>query len=236
LHTPPADATWHEAAFAVARVVKEQVGLLVSEQAAVDDAGRAGPWQTLQENAPRQEPLWDDATQGVALETEMVTWQVGVLLSEQTATEHGGELQTAGDGIGWLKYPTTSATTSVALTVTFILKSRVHVLTSGSQIGTAMPFAIAGSPETTPKLSVEANGAVAIGYAHATRFPAPAGFVLTKLIIAPVAVEGTPHPVALPPWLARLPVPFTLKSLVVPAAIGPPARRVSISRQGLIVE
>src|SRR6266496_6575190 len=64
------------------------------------------------------------------------------------------------------------------------------------------------------------------------RSPGPPGFTATKLITAAVAgPEGIPQPVGLPPCALKS-VPVTRKLRVVPPAMGPPARRVSMMRQG----
>src|SRR6185295_18202476 len=77
--------------------------------------------------------------------------------------------------------------------------------------------------------------AVGIGVPNGVmrRSPGPAGFTATKLITAAVAApEGIPQPVALPPCELKSP-PVTRKLRVVPPAMGPPARRVSMMRQGV---
>ena len=77
--------------------------------------------------------------------------------------------------------------------------------------------------------------AVGIGVPNGVmrRSPAPAGFTATKLMTAAVAAPaGIPQPVALPPCELKS-VPVTRKSRVVPPAMGPPARRVSMMRHGV---
>jgi hypothetical protein len=71
-------------------------------------------------------------------------------------------------------------------------------------------------------------------YAVSRRSPAPCGLTATKFITTDVAPDGMPHPVTLPP--CELKSPFSgvvLKFLVVFAAIGPTAERVSTMRHGV---
>ena len=55
--------------------------------------------------------------------------------------------------------------------------------------------------------------------------------VLKGLTAAVAGPTGIPQPMALPPWALKS-VPVTRKSRVVPPAMGPPARRVSMMRHG----
>jgi len=128
----------------------EQAGVEESLQIALDDAGKAGPAQTLHALVPVQVPVWEATVQvPLAVDTVAVI-QTGVPLSLQTANVHGGELQIAAPGNGRLKYPTMSATTSVELTLAWMFRSDGHALSAASHIGTAIPLAIAPNPETTP--------------------------------------------------------------------------------------
>jgi hypothetical protein len=157
--TPPADVNEHEPE-AEPRVGPVQVGVEESLQIALDDAGKAGPWQTLHALVPVQVPVWDAAVQA-PLADDTVTVQTGVPMSLQMATVHGGELQIAAAGNGRLKYPTMSATTSVELTLAWMFRSNAHALSAASHRGTAMPLAIALNPGTTPKFRTAASGAAA---------------------------------------------------------------------------
>src|SRR5258706_13707946 len=117
----------------------EHDGILLSLQTALEDAGKAGPWQTAQLTAPAQVPVWETAVQ-FELACDTVTAQDVGPESLQTATVHGGELQTGAAGAGRLKYPTMSATTCVELTLAWMFRSNEQVSTAGSHIGTAIPL------------------------------------------------------------------------------------------------